>query len=599
MPVGETPVHISHFTYKVGGAEVGRAVLDSVLDCSVENSLHLPDMCTLRVHDSRFEHIDASTFREGAALEVWAAKDEAPFAPLFHGEIASLELDLAGHGVPTLLVRAYDKSHRLHRGRASRTFVQTTDADIVQKVGTEAGFTVHADPSPQVHDWVMQTNQTNWEFLTDRAARNGFRLYVKNERDLYFRKVEDGDESHEEAGDGGSGIGLEWGKNLRSFRVNVAASSQVDEVQVRGWDAKNKQSIIGRAQTPQGIPQTGEPAHGGAVASRAFGPSRMVVTDRPIASQNEADALARSLCDDIGGGFMEAEGLCYGQPDLKPGMKVEIKNIGGRFSGKYLVTSTTHTYTPAEGYTTQFTISGKRTNTVTGLMDGGGSGGSGATSGGGGSLGGGKRAAGANVIVVGIVTDNKDPENLGRVKIKYPWLTEEHTSFWARIATPFAGKDRGFHFMYEINDEVLVALEHGEISRPYVIGGLWSKVDTPAMPTDKAVSGQVVRRRIRSRLNHRLTFFDTPDNLGGMTLKTNQTHRVELNDKDKRVLVQTKNGQSVLLDDQGDQIVVKDKNGNQITISSKGDSISLKAKGDISIEAGGTITIKGKQVNIN
>ncbi len=109
--------------------------------------------------------------------------------PIFYGEITGLELDLAAHGVPTTVVRCLDRSHRLHRGRQSRSFVQMTDSDIVNKIGGELGFTVHADSTSQVHDWILQNNQTNWEFLNERAARNGSRLYVQGgERDLYFAR---------------------------------------------------------------------------------------------------------------------------------------------------------------------------------------------------------------------------------------------------------------------------------------------------------------------------------------------------------------------------------------------------------------------------
>jgi hypothetical protein len=314
-----------------------------------------------------------------------------------------------------------------------------------------------------------------------------------------------------------------------------------------------------------------------------------------VHSQSEADDLARSICDDIAGGFLESEGLCYGQPRLKPGAMVELGNLGKRFSGKYQVTSTTHTYTPSEGYTTQFSVSGKSTGTLLSLMNGGG----GTGSGGGAGMAG-KKQEHRGGLVIGIVTDNKDPENQGRVKVKYPWLTEEHTSYWARVAAAAAGSDRGFEYLPEINDEVLVGLEHGDVSRPYILGALWNGVDKAPMPTGKVVQGgKVVRRRIKSRLGHRLTFFDTPDMLGGITLKTDKQHRVEMNDRDKRILVRTKDGHEVLLDDENALVRIKDKNGNTITINSGDNSVSVQCQGNFSVQAGGNVTIRGSEVHIN
>src|SRR4051812_31769405 len=77
-------------------------------------------------------------------------------------------------------------------------------------------------------------------------------------------------------------------------------------------------------------------------------------------------------------------------------------------------------------------------------------------------------------VVVGVVTNNQDKEGLGRVKVKFPWLSDADESNWARIATPMAGASRGVFFLPEVDDEVLVVFEQGLVSRPYVLGGLWN-----------------------------------------------------------------------------------------------------------------------------
>ena len=166
---------------------------------------------------------------------------------------------------------------------------------------------------------------------------------------------------------------------------------------VRGWDPKQKQTLIGRGVVPRGLPDAAGCGTRPATAESAFGKAKKIVVDRPVHSQAEADELARSICDDIGGQYVEAEGLCYGVPTLKPCMLVEIENIGDRFNGRYFVTSTTHTYSPSEGYTTLFSVNGKRPATVLSLLE---------------EEGHGKRAPLGNNIVIGLVTDNTDPDNL-------------------------------------------------------------------------------------------------------------------------------------------------------------------------------------------
>ena len=553
--------HLSHFNLKLNGAQADKEIMDALLECTVENSLHLPDVCTIRLHDSQFHWLDAPAFKEGTRVEVYGGEENmAQLLPLFNGEVTAHEMDLAAHGVPTVVIRCYDHSHRLHRGRQSRSFQQVKDSDVVQKVAGEMGFTAHVDATSQVHDWLFQNNQTNWEFLMQRAARNGFRMWVEGDKQLHFKKV---------TNEAAQTIALDWGKNMRSFRPRTALSQQVDEVQVRGWCQKTKQTILGVCKTASGTPQVGVGGSGGDIAREAFGSARRVITDQPVFTQQEADDLARSVCDDIGGSFLEADGLCYGQPSMKPGMQVEMGNIGQRFSGKYAVTATTHTYTPSEGYSTQFSVNGKRPGGVLALLDGQGSGGQG----------GGRAPMGGN-IVSGVVTDNQDPEGMGRVKIKYPWLTEDHTSYWARIATPMAGAGRGIHFLPEVDDEVLVAFEHGDIRRPHVIGSTWNGKDQPVEHNNKSVGGgKVNRRQIRSRVGHTLLLDDTGGKGG--------------------VHISTAGGHFIHIDDAGSKAQISDKNGNKITLDAGSNSITIECAGDFTVKAQGTVRIEGKEIHLN
>lgn len=593
--------HLSHFNLLIRNVQAGKDVMNQMLDCTVDNTIHLPDVCTLRLHDAGFRWLDEDTFKPGTEIEVFGGEEgTAALKSIFHGEVTALEMDLAAHGVPTLSVRCYDRSHRLQRGYHNRSFVQMTDTDIVRKIGDEMDFQVTADNTAQVHDWVFQNNQTNWEFLTERAFRNGFRLYMEGKKHLSFKRVQ-------EEGDGT--VKLDWGKNLRSFRPRLTASPQVSEVIVRGWDPLHKQTLIGRSATPHGMPKVQGDMRGGVIAESAFGKARKIVVDRPVHTQAEADDVARSICDDIGGQYLEADGLCYGVPTLKPSMMVEIENIGNRFKGKYFVTSTTHTYSPSEGYTTLFSVNGKRPSTVLSLLE---------------EEGGGKRAPLGNNIVIGLVTDNTDPDNLARVKVKYPHLTEDHASHWVRLSAPMAGPGRGIEYLPEVDDEVLVAFEHGDIRRPYILGALWNGRDRPPLPNSEAVKGgKVVRRITRTRTGHQMDF---DDGAGKIKVITAGNHKIEMSDTQNEVGIKlvTKGGHKILADDDdggscaiqlassgkhlvtladdyegrtGIFIVDKTK-GNKIFIDTSNNSITINCMGNLSIEAGGTVSIKGTKVDI-
>jgi uncharacterized protein involved in type VI secretion and phage assembly len=168
-------------------------------------------------------------------------------------------------------------------------------------------------------------------------------------------------------------------------------------------------------------------------------------------------------------------------------------------------------------------------------------------------------------VVVGVVTNNQDPDKGGRVKVKFPWLDEDDESNWARVATTMAGNNRGTFFLPEVDDEVLVAFEHGNVEQPYVIGALWNGVDTPVR--DNA-DGKNNLRVIRSRSGHEFIFSDE--------------------DGKEQVEIKTKAGHQFLLDDTSgsEKIAIKDKSGNNsIEIDTAQNSIAISAQTKITLKA--------------
>ena len=150
-------------------------------------------------------------------------------------------------------------------------------------------------------------------------------------------------------------------------------------------------------------------------------------------------------------------------------------------------------------------------------------------------------------VVVGIVTNNQDPEGMGRVKVNFPWLSADDESYWARVAAPMAGNNRGAWFLPEVNDEVLVAFEHGDVRAPYVLGALWNGQDAP--PRNNS-DGKNNERVIRSRSGHELVFND--DSQGAhVQIKTNAGHLFVLDDTpgQENITVQDKTGNNTIVID--------------------------------------------------
>ena len=186
-----------------------------------------------------------------------------------------------------------------------------------------------------------------------------------------------------------------------------------------------------------------------------------------------------------------------------------------------------------------------------------------------------------NGIVIGIVTDLNDPDKLGRVRVKFPYLNDQ-LSDWARIAQAMAGKGRGAYFVPEPEDEVLVAFECGDPRRPYVVGALWSSADPP--PATDGAAAKNNWRFIQSRSGHIFKFDDTEG-----------AEKIEIVDKDgtQKIIIDTANKKIEI--HCGGDISIKTKG----KLSMEANEISITAKASLTLEAKGAVTVKGQPVKIN
>jgi uncharacterized protein involved in type VI secretion and phage assembly len=176
-------------------------------------------------------------------------------------------------------------------------------------------------------------------------------------------------------------------------------------------------------------------------------------------------------------------------------------------------------------------------------------------------------------VGVGIVTDVDDPEGLGRVRVNFPWLSEDNQSQWARVATLMAGKERGSWFLPEVDDEALVAFELGDPNHPYIVGYLWNGKDKPP---NSDIDTKV--RRLKTVSGHVLEF-DDRDGKERVYLKTQGENLVELNDRggEEGITIKTKGGQKIeLKDSPTGSINIETKSGQKVTVDDAAQSITLK-----------------------
>lgn len=573
------------------GGPLPQPLARKVQRIEVESQRNLPTSCRVELWDDDGTAVDSPMLLPGRPLTIEvapASEDPAATAlePLFDGEIVALEVDMASGGGTRLVVCGYDKGHRLQRVRRTRSFLMQTDAIIVSTVAQDHGLAPQVDPTAGVHEYVLQHNQTDWEFVADRAREIGFEVAVKGDR-LVFRRM---------GADPLAGVPqqLTRGEDLLAFRARASSAAQPTTTRVNSYNPVLNQEIQGIAPPPVPENVPGDPTLLPATVGASFGTSEEVVVDRPLDLQPAAMEHAMAVRAQAAGTAFEADGTCIGNPSVRAGAQVAVTGVGIRFSGQYVVSSARHVFDEA-GYQTHFVVSGTHDRSLLGLTrPGTGNGAASARHG----------AGGHGAPTIGKVSDTNDPLLLGRVRVELPTLDPEAVSHWAPVVSAGAGADRGIQFVPEPGDLVLVVFEQGDLRRPYVLGGIWNSIDRP--PEELAVvGGETVKRTITSRYGHGLEFDDTTS-IESISLMTgNGASLLMMDGVEPGILLQTADERSSIEIDgrTGDVTITA---GANMTIEATG-NLSLGATGQlelsgsagVSIDGGPRVKVTGAMVEIN
>ncbi len=543
--------------------EVGGSALPAEIDRQLESAvvvdrLAMPDTFTLVFRDPDRDILGRAGLEVGSkvVIKTTSTSEDSP-KELIDAEVTSIETEYGAHGT-LAVVRGYDRSHRLTAGRKTATYLNVKHSDIASQIAGAAGLQTDIDETSGTYDHVFQTNQSDLDFLYGIARQIGYDCRVDGEKLRFKKPVESSTGPAQSDGSGDRATELMWGNGLFDFRARMSAVAQVSKVEVRGWDPKEKKEIIGTAQTT--ATHADLPMKPGDLAQKVGGQTHVVV-DHGVASQQEADQVAAARGEQIGSAAFEATAVCAGSPDLKAGVAVSVAGVDPALAGKWVISGSRHEF-GAGMYRTSLEFAGRQDRSIHGLLAQG----SGSA---------GERMGG---VAIGIVDDNNDPLESGRVKVRLPWLAGDAVSNWARMAAPGAGKDSGMVWLPNVGDEVLVAFEFGDMSRPIVVSGLWNGKDTIPFNYDSDLdAGEVTSRGWTSRSGHKITFWESKDDSSIQLLTTNGAVSIVLDDKNKEIRIETE---------------------GKLTIDVKQD-VEIKAGGSMKLEATGQMTIKGATVAIN
>jgi phage protein D len=320
----------------------------AIVDISVTQLLDPPNQFRFRVNDPALAFIDQNvgTFTEGSRVEI-ALGYVGSTQSVMIGEIAALQASFPGSGPASLEVQGFDLLHRLTRGTCYRKFdgpspdTGMADSDIVRTIASEMNLTPAVDVTPQRTEPRVQRNETNYAFLERLAGADGYYFWVDGDT-LYFKQARPPAKT----------VQLEWHKNLLSFTPRLSTTGQVNVVEVRGWDTKQKQAFSVQAQRSDSSALSASGTQ--QLTQGSGGQSQIVLTDAPVNSATEAQAFAESYLSNQQQTMVTGSGTATGNTDIQVGTLLTLSGVG-RFSGTYTTRQATHKF-GSSGYQTSFEV---------------------------------------------------------------------------------------------------------------------------------------------------------------------------------------------------------------------------------------------------
>lgn len=541
-----------------------------LLEGYVDDSANVPDLFVLRYSDQNATFLEKTSVRIGdpVTLSVQTSGPAGP-APLLSGEVTALETELGDDGAYTV-VRGLDHSHRLFRGRRVEAYLQSTAADIARTVAGRAGLRAGTIDAPgPVLEHVAQDGVNDWDFLRRLADEAGAVLNVSDGA-LHFTTATDA--ASAPSGEGGARqdpLVVEKGVNLIVLRGTVTSADQVPDVEVRGWDVDGKREIVAvaPARTRSAVLEGTGPTD---LAGRFESPRYVApatVFDQPA----QCEAAAAALAAHLAGGFAELDGVARGNPRLRSGTAVSLVGVGKPFEGRYTLSASRHEFSET-GYRTSFTVSHASERSLYGVASG--------------ASARHDRPAAFPGVLNAVVTAVQDPEGRGRVKLKFPLLSDAYESGWVRTVQLGAGPARGTVVLPEVGDEVLVAFGQGSFQQPFVLGGLHNGQDLPDKPWGDhvgATDGAIERRAFVSRTGMLVEFVETP----GEERLTLSTH----GGAQKVSLVQKGAAGIEILSEGPVTVTAKDR----VDVTTSTGDVTVKGK-NVTVEATAALSLKGATV---
>ncbi|MEQ9363919.1 MAG: hypothetical protein RIF32_06740 [Leptospirales bacterium] len=359
MPTLDDRYAVAAYDVKIDGRTQETALASSLEEVVVEDCINRPAMFCIKYMILRqveqaltgvtIQKVDDRLFEQfapGAEIEVRLGINEK--VKMMTGRVTAIEPDY-DYNHPRLAIRGYDGMFDLRFGTRRRSFTDTKDSSLAQQLSAEVGLSADVTDTRTIHPYLFQNNQSNYDFLLERADRLDFEMLIEDDRVLRFGPPrEDRDPEVE----------LEFApsSNLKRFAAQLKTLTRNSEIEMRGWDPNRKEAIASKSRRGDEnvIPRAGERS-GFEYAVNGFRASPASVIDEPLVDDTDAANLAKALYRRSLRNFISGEGASVGDPRIRAGRTIRLTGLGSKFSGVYYVVSSRHHFT-SQGYETTFKV---------------------------------------------------------------------------------------------------------------------------------------------------------------------------------------------------------------------------------------------------
>lgn len=324
------------------GIEITSVTVDNTLEGADQFSFVVNNAFDIQKRDFRWLD-DLFAFGKRVRIDMGYV-DELELMVL--GLITEIKTSFPSGSLPQITVSGFDLSYCMGRGKKSKNWDDKRDSDVIAEIASKHKLTPEVKDTRVTHPRIEQSQESDLEFITKLAGRNGFELYVFGEK-LYCSPAFNSKDPS---------FVFEWGGGLASFTPEINISEQVTEVEVTGWDANTKKEIVGKAKAGQEPGRAGNRKSGGEVIKSICREEPPVHRVRqPVYSKEEANRRAEAILKKRAEGFVKGSGEVIGNPFIFVDDIVELKGLGKKFSKKYYLEKSTHTVSSG-GYKTTFNV---------------------------------------------------------------------------------------------------------------------------------------------------------------------------------------------------------------------------------------------------